>query len=269
MGKNPRINHRFYPVEQEISSLPTSSHFIWSMHSVRSGSRIVPNLFQIYSDDDHLFSNCLVCPVTDMALSNYLSKYKTKLLAGPHKLYKFLEREPKLSYTNKYIFQWACDEFFRSLEECRSFPVRSLDDPRKSITWQYPDNHAGYSKSHLSELQTQIEGGTPGHVIHPYTTFPTFNYMVYTPDGFEFVQMTTGVDYAGSTTGFERVQRWLDRIGENSQHLQPSTTRRWKFIFVVPEEIAPSFTKWTFGDGWDEKVAQYVLGLSQRQIWGR
>jgi hypothetical protein len=78
-------------------------------------------------------------------------------------------------------------------------------------------------------------------------------------------------DSAGgiNTAGFERVHRWLDRDGEESRDIRPSKERPWKIIFVVPEAREASFRKWTFGDGWDGKVVQYVLGLSQRQVWGR
>jgi hypothetical protein len=259
-------------LQEEISNLPTSSHFIWSMQGVRSGSRTSPHLFQMHSEDDHLFSNCLVRPVTDIALGYYLSKYERKLPLGPHKLYKFLEREPKLSSTNSHMFQWACEKFFESLMQAHSFTVRSLDDPRKTTTWVYSGHISNYSspKSISSRLRTQFQSGKVGKARSTYTTFPSFNNMVCISDGvsMEFVRMMTGVDCYGDAAGFERVQRWLNRSPEDSQHLQPSTKRPWKFIFIVPEEIATSFTKWTFGNGWDEKVAQYVLGLSRRQIWG-
>jgi hypothetical protein len=261
----------YYKLQEETSSLPTSSHFIWSMYSVQSGSRISPHLFQIYSTDDHLFSNCLVRPVTDMALGYYLSQYKKKLPAGPRKLYKLLKREPKLASTSTYVFRWGCNEFFQSFKEPRSFTVRSLDKPRKSTTWRYPGKKTDYMRrtSLSSQLQDQIKSGNPGRAIPTSSAFPTFDYIVYTLDGLEFVQISRGVDCSGGTAGFERVQRWLNRNGQDSQHILPSKKQPWKLIFVVPEETAPSFKKWTFGDGWDGKVVQYVLGLSQQQIWRR
>ena len=75
-----------------------------------------------------------------------------------------------------------------------------------------------------------------------------------------------GLKHDGSVTGFERIQRWPKHKGPVA-HLHPSETRPWKFVFVVSEEMAPSFKQQSFGKPWNSKVKQYVLGLSQKDVW--
>jgi hypothetical protein len=54
-----------------------------------------------------------------------------------------------------------------------------------------------------------------------------------------------------------------------ASNLRPSRKRPWMFIFIVPEETEASFTKQPFEEVWDSKVEQYVLGLSQKDVWER
>lgn len=66
--------------------------------------------------------------------------------------------------------------------------------------------------------------------------------------------------------GFQRIQRGL-KLGGPASNLRPSQAQPWIFIFVVEEEDAASFMKQPFGKVWDPKVKQYVLGLSQKDVW--
>lgn len=118
-----------------------------------------------------------------------------------------------------------------------------------------------------TRLQALIKGRRSGYLEPVLTTFSTFDFLVYQPDHLEFfLKITAGTEHLGDPAGFECVEQWLE-LKDPTSHLCPSETQPWRFIFVVPEENAASFVQQSFGKVWNSKVKQYVLRLSEKDIW--
>jgi hypothetical protein len=256
-------------ITEQISTVAASTDIGALIYDIRRGGTS-SHLFQIYSSDDYrLFANCPIKHVSDWSFNRLLEKYEERQTNAALELFDLFRVRNGLQIAT---FVWE-RQFFRSLRSPRSFVLRSLDDPNKFITceWEYLGGteyqtfESGSPSS--TRLQVLIEDTTSGHLKPLSTMFPTSDSLVYQPSRLDFLQITLGTfEPNDSIAGFERVQRWLKLKGPTS-HLCPSETQPWMFIFIVPEEKAASFKRQSFGKIWNSKVKQYVLGLSQKDIW--
>ena len=283
LGNNPRrgfyassddssFQEAVASIHEQISAVPASTNILSLIFDVRSGGNFSHRLFEMYSRNDaHFFANCHIRLVSDWLFERLLVKYEERQADVARELFNAIRKEPEIASINGVIWERQCHLFFRSLRSPRSFVLRSLDDPSGSITyeWEYPGS-IGYqtfgSGSFATQLQALIADETSGYLKPMSTTFPTLDSLLYQPGYLEFLQMTVSPSHPGSIAGFQRIQRWLKLKGPAS-HLRPSKSRPWTFIFVVPEEMAASFNQQSFGNVWGSKVKQFVLGLSQKDIW--
>ncbi|KAF8518685.1 hypothetical protein BU17DRAFT_90756 [Hysterangium stoloniferum] len=137
------------------------------------------------------------------------------------------------------------------------FPLLQPTFPRRPIIWDYPggtEYKAIESASFSTELEAQIRRKTSTYFQPLSASYPTLDSLVYRSDRLDFLQMTVAENDPRKIAGFQRIQRALKLKGPAS-NLRPSTEQPWMFIFIVPEETAPSFTKQPFGGVWDSKTA--------------
>ncbi|KAF8510508.1 hypothetical protein BU17DRAFT_70030 [Hysterangium stoloniferum] len=257
-------------LENLIAAVPSSTSIISLIHDTRSGGEFSHHLFEIYNRDHrHFFSNSLIKPVSDWVFGRLLEQYEERQASAARQLYDLIRKEPALAPTSGIIWERQCHRFFRSLRLSRSFNLRSLDDPSQTITWDYPggtEYKAFESASFSTELEAQIQRKTSTYFQPFPASYPTLDSLIYRPDRLDFLQMTVAKNHPSKIAGFQRIRRGLKLKGPAS-NLRPSKEQPWMFIFIVPEETAPSFTKQPFGEVWDSKVKQYILALSQKDIW--
>ena len=281
LGNNPRYGFhassspsRFKKqvalINEQITAVPASTNILSLIFDVRRGGEFSQRVFEMYSLDDHRFlANCPIRHVSDWSFKKLLEKYEEREVGVSRELFNLIQREPPIASINEAIWERQCNLFFRSLRSPRSFMLRALDDSSQSLTWDYPGDtlyRTFKSGSFPTMLQALIEGRISGYLEPVSTAFPTLDSLVYQPGLLIFLKMTVGTEHDGSSAGFERIQRWLKLKGPLA-HLHASESRPWKFVFVVPEEMALSFKQQSFGKAWNSKVKQYVLGLSQKDVW--
>ena len=278
LGNNP--HHGFYvsicstslekqvaSITEQISVVAASTNIDSLIYEIRKGGGSLC-LFQIYSSLDYrIFENCHIKQVSDWSFNRLLEKYEEWQTDAALELFNLFRVWNGLQIAT---FIWE-QQFFRSLRSPCSFILRSLDDPNESIPceWEYPGG-AEYqtfkSGSFPTRLQVLIKDKISGHLKPLSTMFPTFDSLLHQPSHLDFLQITIGsLESNSSISGFERIQRWLKFKGPT--HLRPSETQPWMFIFIIPEEKAASLKQQSFGKIWNSKVKQYVLGLSQKDIW--
>ncbi|KAF8522760.1 hypothetical protein BU17DRAFT_86669 [Hysterangium stoloniferum] len=281
LGINPRrcflastspacLKNEVASVNDVIGVVPRSTSIISLIDDTRGSGEFSHYLFEVHSlDDDHFFSGCLIKPVSEWVFGRLLEKYEERQASAARELYDLIRREPALAPTSGIIWERQCHRFFRSLRFSRSFNLRSLDDPSQTIIWDYPggtEHKAFESASFSTELEAQIRRKTSTYFQPLSACYPTLDSLLYRPDRLDFLQMTVAQNHPSKIAGFQRIQRGLKLKGPAS-NLRPSKEQPWMFIFIVPEETAPSFTKQPFGEVCDSKVKQYVLALSQKDIW--
>ncbi|KIM39612.1 hypothetical protein M413DRAFT_29312 [Hebeloma cylindrosporum] len=118
----------------------------------------------------------------------------------------------------------------------------------------------------MFQLQALIKDEATGYFKPISTTSLNFDTLLYQPEFPNFLKMTVGVDRLGNPAGFDRIERWLNLL-KGPDYIAPSETRRWRLIFIVPEEIAASFKPKQFGKALSSKIEQYVHPASGVVIW--
>ena len=125
------------------------------------------------------------------------------------------------------------------------------------IAWGCPggtEYKAFQSASFSTQLEAQIRRVTWAYFQSLSASYPTLDSLAYRPGRLALLlQMTAAKHHPNKSAGF---QSGLKVKGPAS-NLRASKKRPWVFIFVVLETAV-----------WDSKVEQYVLGLSQKDVWG-
>ena len=84
------------------------------------------------------------------------------------------------------------------------------------------------------------------------------------------VQVTMNPDHPISVPGLQNIQKWL-QLGSPSAKLRPKSSRRWRFVLIVPEHMMDTYKLQKFindtpGNAWAEKVDQYVMGTESGSL---
>jgi hypothetical protein len=84
--------------------------------------------------------------------------------------------------------------------------------------------------------------------------------------------VTTAATHDISITGLEKIQKSLKMKISDLKNLRPTKARKRIILFVVPDTMgAPFVTQKITGakkvGHWEEKTAQYVLMLSEKEVF--
>jgi hypothetical protein len=118
----------------------------------------------------------------------------------------------------------------------------------------------------IGKITSAVATNEPVHLVPSATNFPAVDSIIYYPnDVLTCIQTTINDDHPIAVSGLRRIQSWLQSpLGD----LRPKKKEgsRWRFIFIVPENMAPTFRLQDFKgdtdkDEWAGKVVQYVFGL--------
>jgi hypothetical protein len=127
----------------------------------------------------------------------------------------------------------------------------------------------------IDKMMEAVRDGTPVHLAPLARNFPSVDSIIHDPKDSNVVtciQITMDPVHAIEVSGLKRIEKWLES-GSSLEDLRPTTTRPWRFLFVVPLGMAPTFELQKLdGDTdkgeWAGKVDQYVLGLKEETIFG-
>jgi len=118
----------------------------------------------------------------------------------------------------------------------------------------------------IDKIKDAVEAGEPLHLVPLAPNFPAVDSIVYYPNEvLTCIQITIRSEHPIAVSGLRHIQRRL-KGGTWSAGLRPKRKRPWRFVFIVPPEMASTFT-WQKLNGdtklgaWAGKVEQYVLGL--------
>jgi len=155
------------------------------------------------------------------------------------------------------------------------FPIRGLAPRSDQTTWIYRGriDHTTFRKSTVIDpIRKAVDNKQPLHLVPSAPNFPAVDSILYDPnDVLTCIQIMITVDHDIVVSGLQDIQSWLKR-GTSLENLRPTRNRRWRFLFVVPSDMASTFKVQKLdGDTrraeWARKVDQYVLGLEERNIF--
>jgi|SRR5712671_885418 len=113
----------------------------------------------------------------------------------------------------------------------------------------------------------------PLHLIPLAPNFPAVDSILYDPNDksavLTCIQITINNDHPIVVSGLKDIQSWLDPKNSSLGELRPRKNKPWRFVFVVPSHMAPTFKLQRLDGDTPGKVHRYVLGLEEKPIFSR
>ncbi|KAH9952840.1 hypothetical protein BC827DRAFT_1252018 [Russula dissimulans] len=216
------------------------------------GADVSHTLFQILpANHKRMFSECLVETVSRWALDLLLEKCESR----------------KLMQVLHYLKGTGTPT--------QQFSIRRLTDsnqpPLTPVMWTYPEDiqHFSFQNSTVLDAITKAVNRRGALLLIPLArNFPAVDSILYGPNdayAVTCIQITMNNNHPILVSGLQQIQSWL-KLGHRP--------KPWRFLFVVPSEMASAFASQALhGDTttkeWAEKVHQYVLGLEEKTIFKR
>ena len=257
------------------------------------GSVVPHTIFQISpteADKKQLLSRCQIGGVSRWALDCLLCQYKTHKAHMTAKFYQEISTMDGAEALRGHMFEWQVLNYLQDIrDDRRVFSILSLIDPDSEVTWTNSDSEVPVMWTYQPTTLTHFQGSTVIkeiteavrdrkrlHLVPLVPNFPAVDSILYDPDDPDAVltciQITRRVTHPIAVSGLQRIQSWL-KLRSPLTSLRPSIAKPWRFLFVVPLNIASTYKFQKFeGDtttkAWAGKVHQYVLGLGERTIFG-
>jgi len=248
----------------------------WLRKSFSTSSVFDAGFEMFPKDDQRLLAEAQIAAVSPWALDNLLSANKGQRVDIWYDDYRSIMEAPKMGILRGQMFERQVVEFFAGLKEKTLFRIRSLDDSTTSH-WVYPGPTSCSSFHPLTVIQLLEDAvmlKKPLCLTMPNpSNFPAVASILYDPSqGLTCIQITAQTTHPVAVMGFKPIQTWFERTSRRVGLRSSITRNRWRFIFLVPDDIAADFTKQPFGGGadnqeWSKSIDQYVLGLKEDAIW--
>jgi len=250
--------------------------------NVNRGDKI-HRAFQIRPSEDRFWDSCLVEPVSDWAFLEMMAELRRRSVDAAYKFYSAIQGSPNSSALGRRMLETYLHQFLRTMQTPRTFTIESLDNRSATLKIHFTSNtnHLtfGAMKCFSGHLTSSVENNTSCYLQPLSPIFPSFDSFLYLPEisqsGFSPLiasQVTTIDDHAISIKGLEKVQRSLKLKVSELKDLRPTNARKMIILFVVPNTLGAAFVKQTINDAakvghWYEKTAQYVLMLSEKEVF--
>jgi hypothetical protein len=148
--------------------------------------------------------------------------------------------------------------------------------------WFYPEG-VKYIKFHESTISSKIMKAVDKRkrvlMISLARNFPAVDAIFYDPEDRDSpltcVQITKNTTHNIAVSGLRLIQSWLKR-GTSLHDLRPSKDRPWRFVCIVPSDMADGYKSQNVVNqadkpegvaDWPEKIQQHVLGLGDGTIF--
>ncbi len=248
----------------------TAYDFMRVLQSVRmGGSNVAQSIFQLFPANElrHL-SECHFDAVSPWALDVLLKQCQTREADAAAPLCHYLSGEPDAALLRGRLFERQVLTYLDNINTHHALTMRRLTDS-EPMSWIYRGPIPRFTFQEpavIAKIKNVVETNEPLHLVPSAPNFPAVDSIIYYPkDVLTCIQITINSHHPISVSGLRHIQSWL-KLDTPPADLHPKNTRPWRFIFVVPSDMAPTFTLQNFeGDTangeWAGMVDQYVLGL--------
>jgi hypothetical protein len=247
------------------------------LHKIRTGGSDISHIIfqKIPADTERLLSECRFESVSGWALDLLLDQYKDRQADLIADFYYHISAMPEAATLRGHLFERLVLNCLRGIRTEYTFPIRGLTDSNeRRWTYRGPESITFEESTAFDIITKAVQCRTPLHLVPLARNFAAVDSIVYDPnEGLTCIKITLDSDNPIAVSGLQRIQRWL-RLGTSLAALRPNRAKPWRFVFIVPSDMAPDFT-WqrlkddTRTDAWAGKVEQYVLGLDEQTIFGR
>ena len=247
------------------------------------GAQLIHRAFLIVpgSNTNRYWESCVAEPVSDWAFSDILTELDERGTNEAYNFYRMIQGGDGAGLSGK-MFEKKVHRFFRSINQPKSFTIRSLDNRSTTFNITFSSETVHHTFSTLQRLAGELvlsaNRCTSCYLVPESPVFATFDSFLYQHNvsqhdcssliGF---QITTASKHPISMKGLADVQKCLNRQFPELKALRPTKATKWIILFVVPESVAGSFVRQGFegakkGD-WSVKTTQYILGLPEEEVF--
>ena len=212
--------------------------------------------------------------VSQWAFNSLLNKCEAHEANATSQFYRQLSGIPWAASFRGHLFKRQVLNHLCGLRTEYTFSIRRLTDSDQT-TWTYPGiKGTPFQKATVIEkIKEAVGNHMPLHLIPSDPNFPAVDSIVYDPNEQRLtcIQITFKSEHSIAVIGLQRIQRWLNPPTSPVGELRPSRRNPWRFVFIVPSDMASTFTSQELKGGstrgdWARKVEQYVLGLDVGHI---
>jgi hypothetical protein len=239
--------------------------------------------FQIRPSEDRFWASCLVEPVSDWALLEMMAELGRRNANGAYEFYCAIQGSPNSSALGGIMFENKLHPFLQAMATPRTFTIQSLDDRSNTLDITFSSNTQhltfGADQRFSGQLASSV-GSNKSCYLKPLSrVFPSFDSFLYQSDMSQSsfspliaLQVTTAATHDISITGLEKIQKSLKPKIADLKNLRPTKARKMIILFVVPDTMGAAFVTQKITGAkkmghWDKKTAQYVLMLSEKEVF--
>jgi len=269
------LNATIKEVEERITTVATKRKILEELNSYQIGASDLPHpLFQLLpTNESRLLADCKLEPVSRWVVHSLLEVYETLGADAMALLYRYVSRETQTGSFRDCLFERLVLANFNRITTNCDLQVRGLTNSNE-VTWTYRGHIPLFTflqdEAAADKINDAVATGKSLHLVPSVSNFPAVDSIILNPDGLTCIQITISDDHPIVVPGLQRVQKWLNR-STPAKLLRPEKTRPWRFIFIVPLNIAHEFKLQAFKgkgkDAWAQKVEQYVFGLKEETIF--
>lgn len=234
-------------------------------------------IFQISPADElRQLETCNWDLVSQWAFNSLLDKCESYEAHATAQFYRQLSGIPWAASFRGHLFERQVLNHLSGLHTPHTFSIRRLTDSNQ-MTWTYPGiNGTRFDNMNvIGIIKAAVENHTSLHLLPLDPNFPAVDSIVYDTNEQRLtcIQITFKSKHPIAVKCLKRIQRWLNPSTDPIGELRPSEANPWRFVFIVPPNMASAFTSQVLeGDGtrrdWAGKVEQYVLGLDVGHMIG-
>ena len=251
----------------------------------QKGDATISNtIFQIFptntdtdTNTNRLLSHCQYEPVSRWALNLLLRDYKAGKAHEAAAFYNSLSGIYRAASFRGNLFEQQVFNYLDSISTGYRFTIRGLaDSDQTSWTYHGSIRYITFQESTVTtEISKAFQDRKPRHLVPLAHNFPTMDSIFYDPNDpvavITCIQITINMDHAIAVKGLQLLQKWF-KPGSPLKDLRPTNAKPWRFLFVVPTDVARTFKLQKLKDDtptnvWARKVHQYVLGLEERTVF--
>ena len=266
-------------VSKTMQGAGSDSHVVQLLVRTQlGGSDVSHKIFQNFPADEQRFVYaCQFKFVSEWTLDLLLKHYRSREADMTTFFYRRISGMNGAESFRGGLFERQIFHYFGG-KDTDKFLIRRLTDSNQP-TWTYrgPVRRIDFRESTvLAEITEAVSKRRPLHLVPTAPNFPAVDSILYDPGDpgaiLTCIKITMNADHPIIVKGLRTIQRWFK--SKKLCGLRPHTTSLWRFLFVVPSDMASTFKLQELkGDTatciWAAKVDQYVLGLKEQTIFRR
>ena len=226
------------------------------------------------TDESRQFETSECVPVSPWVTDTLMKACERNEADSAARIYRKLSGALKAGITRGLVLEKLAQKTLDDIKSDTNLKIRGLTNPHQT-NWMYhgPISRSNFDQSEfIAKINDAIKNNTPVHLVPLSPNFKAVDSIVYHPKDpiLTLIQVTMNSEHPISVSGLQQIQKWL-KLCSPSAKLRPNKSRRWRFVFIVPQYMVSTYRLQRFnndtpGNAWGEKVDQCVMGIENGTV---